>query len=839
MTTTSATSSVSKPVPTSVPTQPALHAIATAVHGLDYVSYDELRNAIAGTVLPGMSPREQRWGQLYAARSLIGTEPNYSYVAARLLLDIILHEAFDEALNEAPMDRATVAERYPALLAEYVQHGVAIERLSPQLLTFDLKALGQALRPERDLTFTYLGLQTLYDRYFIHENERRLETPQLFWMRVAMGLALNEDNPTQRAIEFYEMMSTFRFSPSSPTLFNAGTLHPQLSSCFLTTVQDDLHSIFAGIYDNAMLSKWSGGLGNDWTNVRALGSYIKGTNGNSQGVVPFLKVANDTAVAVNQGGKRRGAVCAYLETWHLDIEDFLHLRRNTGDERRRTHDMHTAHWIPDLFMKRVQNDEQWTLFSPDDVPDLHDLYGREFETRYMHYEQMADRGEITHFKRVQAQQLWRRMLTMLFETGHPWITFKDPSNIRSTQDHAGVIHSSNLCTEILLNTTADEVAVCNLGSVNLAWHTRSGQLDVEALRLTVKTAMRMLDNVIDINFYPIEKARNANMRHRPVGLGMMGFQDALHQLKIRYASQEAVEFADLSTEHIAYAAILASAELAEERGTYASYGGSKWDRGLLPQDTIALLQEERGEAVGVTAEGALDWSPVREAIGTYGMRNSNVLAIAPTATISNIVGVSQSIEPDYRLLFTKSNLSGDFTVVNEFLIADLRGLGLWDEQMVADLLFYDGIVGEIARIPARVKAQYETAFEIDPHWLIECAARRQKWIDMGQSLNLYLAEPSGRKLSDMYMTAWKMGLKTTYYLRSLGASQIEKSTIQEHRVEGGARWRRGADPATNRRGAAVQDESGLSGANVNGASGETANVCLPSGPDDDICDACQ
>lgn len=817
--------------------------LCAATSELAHVSADTLAHAIATTVLPGMSPREQRWAQVYAARSLIRTEPNYAFVAARLLLDIVYCEAFNEQTEVTLFDRAILTERYPDLLEQYVHHGVAIERLSPKLLAFNLKALGAALRPERDLDLKYLGLQTLYDRYFIHDNERRLETPQLFWMRVAMGLALNEDDPTARAIEFYEMMSTFRFSPSSPTLFNAGTLHPQLSSCFLTTVEDDLHSIFEGIYDNAMLSKWSGGLGNDWTNVRALGSYIKGTNGNSQGVVPFLKVANDTAVAVNQGGKRRGAVCAYLETWHLDIEDFLQLRRNTGDERRRTHDMHTAHWIPDLFMKRVQDGEQWTLFSPDDVPDLHDLYGREFEARYVHYEQKADAGEITHYKRVSAQALWRRMLTMLFETGHPWITFKDPSNIRSTQDHAGVVHSSNLCTEILLNTSRDEVAVCNLGSVNLAWHTRDGELDVRALRLTVKTAVRMLDNVIDINFYPIEKARNANMQHRPVGLGMMGFQDALHQLDIRYASQQAVEFADLSTEHIAYAAILASAELAEERGAYASFSGSKWDRGLLPQDTIALLQDERGARIGVTGEGVLDWTSVRQTIARHGMRNSNVLAIAPTATISNIVGVSQSIEPDYRLLFTKSNLSGDFTVVNEYLVEDLRDLGLWDEQMIADLLFYDGIIGEIARIPVGVKAQYETAFEIDPQWLIECAARRQKWIDMGQSLNLYLAEPSGRKLNDMYMTAWRMGLKTTYYLRSLGASQIEKSTIQEHRVAGGARWRReGAPTANDHRGA---ETNGIANygehATTNDGAGDfdPANACALSRPDADVCDACQ
>lgn len=814
--------------PVSVPS--SRRALLAVLSGLDYVSLNELEREVSGTVLPGMSPREVRWSQMYAARSLIHREPNYSYVAARLLLDIVYHEALDEPMREDILDRAAIADHYPALFEQFVLHGVSIKRLAPELLNFDLAALGRALRPERDYDFTYLGLQTLYDRYFIHENKRRLETPQLFWMRVAMGLALNEDEPTQRAIEFYEMMSTFRFSPSSPTLFNAGTVHPQLSSCFLTTIQDDLHSIFQGIYDNAMLSKWSGGIGNDWTNVRALGSHIKGTNGNSQGVVPFLKVANDTAVAVNQGGKRRGAVCAYLETWHLDIEDFLLLRRNTGDERRRTHDMHTAHWIPDLFMKRVENDEHWTLFSPDDVPDLHDLYGRAFEERYEEYERMADSGEIALFKRLPARDLWRRMLTLLFETGHPWITFKDPSNIRSSQDHAGVIHSSNLCTEILLNTSADEVAVCNLGSINLAWHTKDGFLDVDALRTTVNTAVRMLDNVIDINFYPIEKARNANMRHRPVGLGLMGFQDALHQVGIPYASEEALKFADESMEHIAYAAILASAELAKERGPYSSYPGSKWDRGLLPQDTLELLEQERGETIEVPRGGSLNWAPVREAVRRYGMRNSNVLAIAPTATISNIVGVSQSIEPDYRLLYTKSNLSGDFTVVNEFLVAQLRSEGLWDEETINELLYYDGTIADIERIPAEIKRQFKTAFEIEPEWLIKAAARRQKWIDMGQSLNLYLAEASGRKLNDMYFAAWKSGLKTTYYLRSLGASQIEKSTIQEHRVQSGARWRRTAESPDT--------------ASVNRMEGETQTessrpATLPSDLDGEVCDACQ
>lgn len=813
-----------------------------ATAGLDHICTLELDRAFESTVLPDMSPEQTRRAQVYATRSLISKEPNYSFVAARLLLDIIYNEVINRDITFDALPYAQITDQYRSLLGNYIKYGVEIERLSPKLLEFDLNKLGNALRPERDFDFEYLGLQTVYDRYLIHDNERRLETPQLFWMRVAMGLSLNEDDPTERAIEFYEMISTFRFCPSSPTLFNSGTLHPQLSSCFLTTVSDDLHSIFDGIKNNALLSKWSGGLGNDWTPVRSLGSYIRGTNGKSQGIIPFLKVANDTAVAVNQGGKRRGAVCAYIETWHLDIEDFLQLRRNTGDDRRRTHDMHTANWIPDLFMKRVQEDAQWTLFSPNDVPDLHDLYGKQFETRYVEYEDMADRGEITHYRRVQAKDLWRRMLTMLFETGHPWITFKDPSNLRSPQDHVGVVHSSNLCTEILLNTNAEEVAVCNLGSVNLAWHINDGKLDGENLLKTVTSAIRMLDNVIDINFYPIDEAANANLRHRPIGLGMMGFQDALHKLGIAYTSERAVEFSDESMEQIAYAAILASSKLASERGAYSTYKGSKWDRGLLPQDTLALVEKERDQTFDFDHGGRLDWTPVRQSIDRYGMRNSNVMAIAPTATISNIIGVSQSIEPDYRLLFTKSNLSGDFTSVNRFLVEDLRSLGIWDDETVQDLLFYDGVIEEMDRIPNHIKNQYVTAFDIDPTWLIECAARRQKWIDMGQSLNLYLAEPSGRKLDEMYMKAWKQGLKTTYYLRSLGASQIEKSTIQEHQRKD-RRWKRdGVDKSAN-------FESGASNGVNPDSSNRTTNGSIQDNqcnidrqsahPNDDICEACQ
>jgi ribonucleoside-diphosphate reductase alpha chain len=709
---------------------------------------------------------------IFAARARIEQDPAYSFVAARALLRSLFTEVLGHRVT--PFE---VNERYAGAFSAFIREAVDRDLLDPELMTFDLDRLGAAIDPGHDHQFQYLGLQTLYDRYLIHFRQRRLELPQMFWMRVAMGLALRETNREERAIEFYNLISTFRFCPSTPTLFNAGTRHPQLSSCYLTTVSDDLAKIFKSVRDNALLSKWSGGIGNDWTNVRALGSYINGTNGRSQGIIPFLKVANDAAVAVNQGGKRKGAVCAYLETWHLDIEEFLDLRKNTGDERRRTHDMNTAHWVPDLFMKRVQQDGEWTLFSPDEVPDLHDCYGREFEQRYVAYEALADQGAIPLFKRVRAVDLWRKMLTALFETGHPWITFKDPSNIRSAQDHAGIVHNSNLCTEILLNTNEDEVAVCNLGSINLVAHIENGQLDLNRLQSTVRTAVRMLDNVIDLNYYPIPEARASNLRHRPIGLGQMGFQDALFELGLSYASEGAVEFADQTMESIAYYTILASSELAQERGTYPSYAGSKWDRGLLPLDTIQLLGEERGEPVDIDTSGSLDWAVVRKAVQQHGMRNSHTMAIAPTATIANILGVSQSIEPLYTNLYVKSNLSGEFTVVNHYLVRDLVARGLWDNQMLDDLKYFDGSVQPIDRVSPDLKERYLTAFEVDPEWLIKCAARRQKWIDMGQSLNLYVAEPSGRKLSEMYFHAWKKGLKTTYYLRSLGATRNEKSTI--------------------------------------------------------------
>ncbi len=731
----------------------------------------------------GISFTEVRRALILSARSLIEREPAYNYVTARLLLDLIRAEVLGESVNHTAMH-----SRYAEYFPYYIKLGVEAGLLDQRLVQFDLTKLGKALAADRDFKFGYLGLQTLYDRYFLHIEERRIELPQIFFMRVAMGLAINEIDREDRAIEFYNILSGFDFISSTPTLFNSGTVHAQLSSCYLTTVSDDLDGIYQAIKENALLQKYAGGIGNDWTPVRALGSRIKGTNGRSQGVIPFLKVANDTAVAVNQGGKRKGAVCAYLETWHLDIEEFLDLRKNTGDDRRRTHDMNTAHWIPDLFMQRVSENGEWTLFSPSDVPDLHDKFGRAFAAAYSEYERRADLGEIRQFKRVAALQLWRKMLSMLFETGHPWITFKDACNLRSPQQHVGVVHSSNLCTEITLNTSATEIAVCNLGSVNLTAHlqeetcaerSRSNGLlvlDQAKLMATINTAMRMLDNVIDINFYAVGHARNSNYRHRPVGLGIMGFQDCLHAMRLPYASTEAIEFADRSMETVCYHAYSASSRLAQERGAYSSFNGSLWGQGILPLDTLNLLSDARGGHVDVDRSSTLDWDALRTRIQQYGMRNSNCVAIAPTATIANIIGVSASIEPDYQNLYVKSNLSGEFTVVNETLVNDLKALDLWDEVMVADIKYYDGSLARIDRIPAELKSLYATAFEIDPVWLVEAAARRQKWIDQAQSLNLYFALPSGKKLHDTYMLAWQRGLKTTYYLRSLGATSAEKST---------------------------------------------------------------
>jgi ribonucleoside-diphosphate reductase alpha chain len=751
--------------------------VESACAGLTaYTSPDAILAETVKNLYDGVPLDDVYKSAILAARALIEKDPAYSYVTARLLLHTVRREVLGEEVTQAQM-----ATRYAEYFPRFIKYGIEVELLDERLAAFDLKRLAQALQPERDLQFTYLGLQTLYDRYFLHHDGRRFELPQAFFMRVAMGLALNEVEREARAIEFYEVLSRFDFMSSTPTLFNSGTRHAQLSSCYLSTVTDDLEGIYEAIKENALLAKYAGGLGNDWTPVRALGSHIKGTNGKSQGVVPFLKVVNDTAVAVNQGGKRKGAVCCYLETWHLDIEEFLELRKNTGDDRRRTHDMNTANWIPDLFMKRVIEGGDWTLFSPSDVPDLHDKFGRAFEEAYLRYEERAARGEIKLFKKIPALQLWRKMLSMLFETGHPWITFKDACNVRSPQQHVGVIHSSNLCTEITLNTSATEIAVCNLGSVNLAAHMKADgsggyALDHAKLKNTIATAMRMLDNVIDINYYAVPKARNANLRHRPVGLGIMGFQDCLHLLRVPYASDAAVEFADRSMEAVCYYAYWASTELAAERGRYSSFAGSLWDRGILPQDTLPLLAESRGGYVEVDRSSTMDWDALRARIRQYGMRNSNCVAIAPTATISNIVGVDASIEPTFQNLFVKSNLSGEFTVVNEHLVRDLKRLGLWDEVMVMDIKHFDGSLARIDRIPAELRALYATAFEIDPKWLIEAAARRQKWIDQAQSLNIYMAGASGKKLDEAYRLAWLRGLKTTYYLRTIGATHAEKAT---------------------------------------------------------------
>jgi ribonucleoside-diphosphate reductase alpha chain len=762
--------------------------VTEAAEGLTGISVEEVVSSALRDLYDGIPEAELSQAVTLAACARIEKEPNYTYVSARLLMDGLRHEALKFLrMSETRPTFEEMKAIYPDYFREYIHRAIELELLDPKLALFDLDALGKALLADRDAKFDYLGLQTLYDRYFIHSNKTRFELPQAFFMRVAMGLAMNEIDRETRAIEFYTLLSSFDFMSSTPTLFNSGTPRPQLSSCYLTQVPDDLHGIFGAIHDNAMLSKFAGGLGNDWTPVRGMGGWIKGTNGKSNGVVPFLKVANDTCVAVNQGGKRKGALCAYLETWHRDIEEFLELRKNTGDDRRRTHDMNTANWVPDLFMKRVMEDAPWTLFSPDETPDLHELVGEAFEKKYLEYEKLADEGRIKNFKRIQALGLWRKMLSMLFETGHPWITFKDPCNLRSPQQHVGVVHSSNLCTEITLNTKANqEIAVCNLGSVNLPAHiTAEGKLDKAKLEKTITTAMRMLDNVIEYNYYSVPTARNSNLRHRPVGLGVMGFNDALYKLRLPYESDRAISFADYSMEAISYYALKASADLAVERGAYSSFKGSLWDQGILPIDSIRLLAEARGDQYlqqDTQASGAFDWDSLRTQIKTTGIRNSNTMAIAPTATIANITGVSQSIEPTYQNLYVKSNLSGEFTVVNEYLVNDLKKLELWDEVMAHDLKYYDGSVQKIDRVPEDLKALYKCAFEIDPKRLVDAGSRRQKWIDQAQSLNLYMAQPSGKKLDELYKHAWLSGLKTTYYLRTMGATHTEKTTITDTRL---------------------------------------------------------
>ncbi|MDA9730406.1 ribonucleoside-diphosphate reductase subunit alpha, partial [SAR86 cluster bacterium] len=750
-----------------------------ACEGLDGTNPDQIVTEAEKNLYEGAPEEEIKQAMILASRALVEKEPNYTFATARILLDSLRYEA----LNFLDLDKDALQEDmkdlYPKALSSFITKGIELKLLNPKLAEMDLEKLGSEIMPERDNLFTYLGLQTLYDRYFIHSDEVRFELPQVFFMRVSMGLALNEENKEEKAIEFYKLLSSFDYMSSTPTLFNSGTLHSQLSSCYLTTVPDDLYGIYGAMRDNAMLSKWAGGLGNDWTPVRGMGAHIKGTNGRSQGVVPFLKVVNDTAVAVNQGGKRKGAVCAYLETWHLDIEEFLELRKNTGDDRRRTHDMNTANWIPDLFMERVMNKESWTLFSPNEAKDLHDLTGNEFKKQYEKYEEEAKKGNIKAYKEVDAEELWRKIISMLFETGHPWLTFKDACNLRSPQQHTGVIHSSNLCTEITLNTSQDEIAVCNLGSVNLKNHLdKDNNLDKEKLQKTISTAIRMLDNVIDINYYAVPQAENSNFKHRPIGLGIMGFQDILQIKKIPYSSDEAVELADDSMETVSYFAIEASSDLAEERGSYSSYEGSLWSQGIFPIDSISILKKHRTEGfLDQNEEKKMDWDTLKEKVKKQGIRNSNVMAIAPTATIANITGVTQSIEPTYSNLFVKSNLSGEFTVINENLVNALKEIDMWDEVMVYDLKNLNGSLETISRVPDEIKRIFATSFEIEPKWLIESASRRQKWIDQSQSLNLYVAEPNGKKLDVMYKMAWLRGLKTTYYLRSKGATTSEKSTI--------------------------------------------------------------
>jgi ribonucleoside-diphosphate reductase alpha chain len=834
----------SKQVEHDTPAAPALHVLDNGervaldlneLKGLIESACENLGDSITAAPIQAETMRNLYDGvpldevykaSILAARTLIEKDPDYTFATARLLLHTIFKEIIGREVM--PVDRATA---YADYFPQFIKKGVENELLDEKLLQYDLPRLGAALKAERDNQFDYLGLQTLYDRYFLHVRKARIELPQAFFMRVAMGLSLNEIDREARAIEFYEVLSSFDFMSSTPTLFNAGTLRSQLSSCYLTTVPDDLDGIYESIKENALLSKFAGGLGNDWTRVRALGSHIKGTNGESQGVVPFLKVVNDTAVAVNQGGKRKGAVCTYLETWHLDIEEFLELRKNTGDDRRRTHDMNTANWIPDLFMRRVMEKGTWTLFSPSNVPDLHDLFGADFEKAYVAYEEKAARGEIKPARTMQASDLWRKMLTMLFETGHPWITFKDACNVRSPQQHAGVVHSSNLCTEITLNTSDTETAVCNLGSVNLLQHLKDGKVDQEKLKKTISTAMRMLDNVIDINYYAVKKARDSNLRHRPVGLGLMGFQDALYELRIPYASQEAVQFADESMEAICYHAYWASTDLARERGKYSSYKGSLWDKGILPIDTLDLLEKARGGYVEVDRSATLDWDALRAKIKADGMRNSNCVAIAPTATISNIIGVDASIEPCFGNLSVKSNLSGEFTVINHYLVRDLKRLGLWDDVMVMDLKHFDGSLRPIDRVPQDVKALYATAFEVETTWLVEAAARRQKWIDQAQSLNIYMAGASGKKLDDTYKLAWLRGLKTTYYLRTQSATHAEKSTVQSGRLNAVSS---GNDAPSGM--SALEAAAAAAKAQMNAMPATDIAFC---GVDDPTCEACQ
>ena len=772
-------SSISQEEPKLSPSERTETIAKEACEGLSGTNAETILKEANKNLYEGASENEIKEALILSSRSLVEIEPNYTFATSRILLDNLRTEALSFLDISQNATQKEMGKLYPKSLEAFIKKAIELELVNPELGKMNLKKLGKSLKPERDLQFSYLGLQTLYDRYFIQTDGTTFELPQIFFMRVAMGLAIEEKDREEKAIEFYDLLSSFDYMSSTPTLFNSGTIHSQLSSCYLTTVPDDLKGIYDALGDNAMLSKWAGGLGNDWTPVRGMGAHIKGTNGKSQGVVPFLKVVNDTAVAVNQGGKRKGAVCSYLETWHLDIEEFVELRKNTGDDRRRTHDMNTANWIPDLFMQRVMNGEKWTLFTPNETPDLHDLTGAAFKKRYEEYEKEAKEGRINVSKEVEAEELWRKIISMLFETGHPWITFKDACNLRSPQQHTGVIHSSNLCTEITLNTSPDEIAVCNLGSINLPNHLdEKGDLNEKKLEKTINTAIRMLDNVIDINYYAVPQAENSNLKHRPIGLGIMGFQDALYIKELPYSSEEAISFADESMEMVSYYAIKASSNLAVERESYSSFEGSLWSKGILPLDSIEILKKDRGEEfIEVDTSSRLDWEELRKIVKTQGMRNSNVMAIAPTATIANITGLTQSIEPTYSNLFVKSNLSGEFTIINMHLVDALKKVDMWDEVMVYDLKNLNGSLEEISRVPDQLKKIFATSFEVEPKWLIEAASRRQKWIDQSQSLNLYVSEPNGKKLDVMYKMAWLRGLKTTYYLRSRSATTSEKSTI--------------------------------------------------------------
>jgi ribonucleoside-diphosphate reductase alpha chain len=751
--------------------------ISYSLTGLEQdIDVDLIISGIENSIYDGMTTKEISQIIVMTVRSYIDRDPAYSVLAARLLLNTIYEGVIGEDLDYANLDSL-----YKESFVKNIQSAVEVGLLSKDMLDYNLEWLASKIKPERDNLFKFLGIQTLYDRYFIKDpvSKKMFDTPQGFWMRVAMGLALVEKPEVreQKVVDFYEIMSQMYFVPSTPTLFHAGTNHPQLSSCYLNTIEDDLSHIFKVIGDNAQMSKWSGGIGTDFTNLRGIGALIKGTGVESQGIIPFLKVANDTTAAINRSGKRRGAAVVYLETWHLDIEDFLELRKNTGDERRRTHDMNTANWIPDLFMERVRQDGEWTLFSPDETSDLHHIYGQEFNTAYKNYERLADEGKIKLFRRMKAKDLWRKMITMLYETGHPWITFKDPSNIRSPQDHVGVIHNSNLCTEITLNNSAEETAVCNLGSLNLKYFVKNGAFDKELIARVVPIAIRMLDNVIDINFYPTKEGEVSNKRHRPIGLGIMGYHDALYQLDINFDTEEAVEFADYSMEAISYYSILASSQLAQEKGAYESFNGSKWDRGILPVDTINLLEQSREMQIPVDRIERLDWAPVRESIKVYGMRNSNTMAIAPTSNLANITDAVPANEPIYKNLYVKSNQAGDFTVINSYLIEDLKKIGLWSPAIAEKVKYFDGSIAQITEIPENLRAKYKEVFEINPKWLVKAAAYRGKWMDQSQSLNIFYRGVSGKDIADVYMYAWEMGVKTTYYLRTLAISQVEKSTV--------------------------------------------------------------